>query len=70
MATCERCGRSGWFLSLSDNGLCEACAGEELKEAAEKSHAPARDVDKPAQTEKLSSDSLSADFIQRVPSLQ
>jgi Holliday junction DNA helicase RuvB len=65
MATCERCGLSKWFLSLSDNGLCEACAGEELKEAAEKSHAPARDVDKPAETERLSADS-----VERVPSLQ
>jgi holliday junction DNA helicase RuvB len=70
MATCERCGRSGWFLSLSGNGLCEACADAELKEAAQKSHAPARDIDKPAEPEKPSSDSLSADFIQRVPSLQ
>src|SRR6516165_5193407 len=70
MATCERCGRSGWFLSLSGNGLCEACADAELKEAAQKSHAPARAIDTPAETEKLSSDSLSADFIQRVPSLQ
>jgi Holliday junction resolvasome RuvABC ATP-dependent DNA helicase subunit len=70
MATCERCGLSKWFLSLSDNGLCEACARAELKEAAEKSHAPARDVDKPAGTEKLSSDSPSADSLERVPSLQ
>ncbi len=70
MATCERCGRSGWFLSLSDNGLCAACAGEELKEAAEKSHAPARDVDKHAETEKPSSDSPPADSVERVPSLQ
>ena len=70
MATCERCGRSGWFLSLSGNGLCEACADAELKEAAEKSRAPARDIDKPPETEKLSSDSPSADFIQRVPVLQ
>ena len=70
MATCERCGLSKWFLSLSDNGLCEACAGAELKEAAEKSHAPARDVDRPAQTETLSSDSPSADSVERVPSLQ
>ena len=70
MATCERCGRSGWFLSLSGNGLCEACADAELREAAQKSHAPARAIDTPAETEKLSSDSLSADFIQRVPSLQ
>jgi len=70
MATCERCGLSKWFLSLSDNGLCEACASAELKEAAEKSHAPARDIDKPAQTEKLSSDSPSADSLERVPSLQ
>jgi holliday junction DNA helicase RuvB len=65
MATCERCGRSGWFLSLSDNGLCAACAGAELKEAAEKSHAPTRHVDKPA-----SSDSPSADSVERVSSLQ
>ena len=70
MATCERCGLSKWFLSLSDNGLCEACARAELKEAAEKSHASARDVDKPAGTEKLSSDSPSADSLERVPSLQ
>jgi Holliday junction resolvasome RuvABC ATP-dependent DNA helicase subunit len=70
MATCERCGLSKWFLSLSDNGLCEACAGAELKEAAEKSHAPARDIDKSAQTEKLSSDSPSADSVERVPSFQ
>jgi len=70
MATCERCGRSGWFLSLSDNGLCAACADAELKEAAEKSHAPARDVDKHAVTEKPSSDSPSADSVERVPSLQ
>ncbi len=70
MATCERCGLSKWFLSLSDNGLCEACARAELKEAAEKSHAPARDVDKPAGTENLSSDSPSADSLERVPSLQ
>jgi Holliday junction resolvasome RuvABC ATP-dependent DNA helicase subunit len=70
MATCERCGRSGWFLSLSGNGLCEACAGEELKEAAQKSHVPARAIDKPAQTDKLSSDSPSADSVERFPSLQ
>ena len=70
MATCEHCGLSKWFLSLSDNGLCEACARGELKEAAEKSHAPARDVDKPAETETLSSDSPSADSVERVPSLQ
>jgi Holliday junction DNA helicase RuvB len=70
MATCERCGLSKWFLSLSDNGLCEACAAAELKEAAEKSHAPARDVDKPAETETLSSDSPSADSVEPVPSLQ
>ncbi|HVH92500.1 MAG TPA: restriction endonuclease [Candidatus Acidoferrum sp.] len=70
MATCERCGLSKWFLSLSDNGLCAACADSELKEAAEKSHAPVREIDKPAQTEKLSSDSPSADSVERVPSLQ
>jgi Holliday junction DNA helicase RuvB len=70
MATCQRCGLSKWFLSLSDNGLCEACADAELKEAAEKPHAPARDIDKPAQTEKLSSDSPSADSLEPVPSLQ
>jgi Holliday junction resolvasome RuvABC ATP-dependent DNA helicase subunit len=70
MATCERCGLSKWFLSLSDNGLCAACADAELKEAAEKSHAPVREIDKPAQTEKLSSDSPSADSLERVPSLQ
>ena len=70
MAKCERCGRSGWFLSLSDNGLCEACAGAELKEAAEKSHAPARHVDKPAKAETLSSDSPSTDSVERVSSLQ
>jgi Holliday junction resolvasome RuvABC ATP-dependent DNA helicase subunit len=70
MATCERCGRSGWFLSLSGNGLCEACAREELKEAAEKSRAPAREVDKPVQAQKLSSHSPSADSVQPVPSLQ
>ncbi len=70
MATCERCGLSKWFLSLSDNGLCEACADAELKEAAEKSHALARDVDKPAETEKLSSDSPSAEPVERIPSWQ
>jgi Holliday junction resolvasome RuvABC ATP-dependent DNA helicase subunit len=70
MATCERCGLSKWFLSLSDNGLCAACADAELKEAAEKSHAPVREIAKPAQTEKLSSDSPSADSLERVPSLQ
>ena len=70
MATCERCGRSGWFLSLSGNGLCKACADAELKEAAQKSHSPARDIDTPAQTEKLSSDSFSADSVERVPSFQ
>lgn len=25
MATCRYCGRSGWFLSLSADGLCNAC---------------------------------------------
>ena len=70
MAKCERCGRSGWFLSLSDNGLCAACADAELKEAAEKSHGPARHVGKPAKAEALSSDSPSADSVERVPSLQ
>ena len=70
MPTCERCGLSKWFLSLSDNGLCEACADAELKEAAEKSHAWARDIHKPAQTEKLSSDSPSTDSVERVPSLR
>lgn len=70
MAKCERCGRSGWFLSLSDNGLCEACADAELKEAAEKSHAPARRVEKPAEAETLSSDSPSADSVEAVSSLQ
>ena len=70
MATCERCGRSGWFLSLSDNGLCAACADTELKEAAAKSHAPARHVDKPAKAEALSSDSPSADSVQHAPSLE
>jgi Holliday junction resolvasome RuvABC ATP-dependent DNA helicase subunit len=70
MAKCERCGRSGWFLSLSDNGLCEACADAELKEAAVKSHTPARHVDKPAETETLSSAFPSVDSVERVPSLQ
>ncbi len=70
MAKCERCGRSGWFLSLSDNGLCEACAGAELKEAAAKSHAPVRHVDKSAEAETLSSDSLSPESVDRVSSLQ
>ena len=69
MATCERCGLSKWFLSLSDNGLCPACAEAELKEAAEKSHAPAREIDKPAQTA-IRSDSPTADSLERVPSLQ
>jgi Holliday junction DNA helicase RuvB len=70
MATCERCGRSGWFLSLSGNGLCAACADAELKEAAAKSHPPARHVDKPAKAEALSSDSRSTDSAERVPSLR
>ena len=70
MPKCERCGVSKWFLSLSDNGLCEACAGAELKEAAEKSHTLARDVDKPAEAETLSSNSPSAESVERVPSLQ
>ena len=70
MATCERCGRSGWFLSLSGNGLCAACADAELKEAAAKSHAPARHVDKLAKAETLSSDSPSADSVEPVPSLE
>src|SRR4030095_5288156 len=65
MATCERCGLSKWFLSLSDNGLCAACADAELKEAAEKSHAPVREIDKPAQT-----DFTFADFHDRVRSLE
>src|SRR5262249_55542819 len=69
MATCERCGLSKWFLSLSDNGLCPACAEAELKEAAEKSHAPAREIDKPAQTA-IRSDSPTAYSLERVPSLQ
>jgi Holliday junction resolvasome RuvABC ATP-dependent DNA helicase subunit len=68
MATCERCGLSKWFLSLSDNGLCPACAEAELKEAAEKSHAPAREVDKPAQTATRFSDSPSADRLEDAPS--
>ncbi|HEX4990492.1 MAG TPA: hypothetical protein VFW91_17060, partial [Candidatus Binatia bacterium] len=70
MATCERCGRSGWFLSLSGNGLCEACADAELKEAAERSHAPVRQVVKPAEAETLSPDSPSVESVERVPSLQ
>src|SRR5262245_4574651 len=70
MATCERCGLSKWFLSLSDNGLCPACAEVELKEAAEKSHAPAPEIDKAAQTATRSSDSPAADSLERVPSLQ
>src|SRR5215813_9470288 len=69
MATCERCGLSKWFLSLSDNGLCPACAEAELKEAAEKSHAPTREIDKPAQTA-IRSDSPTVDSLARVPSLQ
>jgi holliday junction DNA helicase RuvB len=70
MPTCERCGLSKWFLSLSDNGLCEACARAELEEAAKKSHAPAPDTSKPAETEKLFSDSPSADSIEPAPHLQ
>lgn len=70
MAKCERCGRSGWFLSLSGNGLCAACADAELKEAAEKSHVPVRHSDKPAEAETLSSSSLSTESVERVPSLQ
>ena len=70
MPKCERCGLSKWFLSLSGNGLCEACAAAELKEAAERSHAPARDVDKPAEAETLSSNSPSAESVERVPTLQ
>jgi Holliday junction resolvasome RuvABC ATP-dependent DNA helicase subunit len=70
MATCERCGRSGWFLSLSGNGLCETCADAELKEAAERSHAPVRQVVKPAEAETLSPDSPSVESVERVPSLQ
>src|SRR5215510_81480 len=69
MAKCERCGLSKWFLSLSDNGLCPACAEAELKEAAEKSHAPPREIDQPAQTP-TRSDSPTADSLERVPSLQ
>src|SRR5262249_27422284 len=69
MATCERCGLSKWFLSLSDNGLCPACAEAELKEAAEKSHASTREIDKPAQTA-IRSDSPTVDSLARVPSLQ
>src|SRR5215510_4469235 len=69
MATCERCGLSKWFLSLSDNGLCPACAEAELKEAAEKSHAPAREIDKPDQTA-IRSDSPAVDSLELVPSLQ
>ena len=68
MARCQRCGLSRWFLSLSDNGLCEACADAELKEAAVKSRASARDIKKPAQTEKVSSDSPSVDATAYVPS--
>jgi hypothetical protein len=26
MATCKYCGKSGWFLSLTDVGLCDDCA--------------------------------------------
>ena len=48
----------------------QTCADAELKEAAQKSHSPARDIDTPAQTEKLSSDSFSADSVERVPSFQ
>ena len=70
MATCERCGRSGWFLSLSDNGLCEACAAAELKEAAEKSRTAVRDVEKPAETETRSSDSSSPQPIEHVQPLR
>src|SRR5262249_16189436 len=70
MATCERCGLSKWFLSLSDNGLCPACAEAELKEAAEKSHAPARQIDISAQTAKPFSDASSADSLEPVPLLQ
>ena len=70
MAKCQRCGLSKWFLSLSDNGLCAACAEAELKEAAVKSRAPARDTELPAQTEELSSDSPSVDAANHVPSSQ
>ena len=70
MAKCQRCGLSKWFLSLSDNGLCDACAEAELKEAAVKSRAPAPDIEKPAQTEKLSADSPSVDATKRGPSSQ
>jgi len=69
MAKCERCGLSKWFLSLSDNGLCPACAEAELKEAAERSHSPAPETDKPDQTA-IRSDSPTADVLGRVPSLQ
>src|SRR5215475_6556393 len=69
MATCECCGLSKWFLSLSDNGLCAACAEAELKEAAERSHAPAREIDISAQTAKPFSEAPSADSLERVPSL-
>src|SRR5215831_4805721 len=69
MATCERCGLSKWFLSLSANGLCPACAEAELKEAAEKSHAPTREIDKPAQTA-IRSDAPAAGALERVPSVQ
>ncbi|HEY7322483.1 MAG TPA: restriction endonuclease [Candidatus Binatia bacterium] len=68
MATCQRCGLSKWFLSLSDNGLCEACADAELKEATVKSRAQAREIEKPAQTEKLSPDSPSVDTAAHVSS--
>ena len=68
MATCQRCGLSKWFLSLSDNGLCEACAEAELKEAAVKSRAPAPDIEQSPQTEKLSADSPSVDAAERAPS--
>src|SRR5262245_13692974 len=70
MATCERCGLSKWFLSLSDNGLCPACAEAELKEAAGKSHPPTPEIDKVAQSTTHFPDSPTADSLERVPSLQ
>jgi Holliday junction resolvasome RuvABC ATP-dependent DNA helicase subunit len=70
MPKCQRCGLSKWFLSLSDNGLCKACAEAELKEAAVKARAAAPDIEKSARTENLSSDRPAIDPAESAPSPQ
>lgn len=56
MARCKRCGRSGWFLSLTANGLCNKCETnlEDLKQLVEKIQEYVEESELPAGREKAS----------------